>query len=156
MKFLFLLRTKDLDCQKNRWEVVVVAESYPQYHKCAALAEAHQFEPIAVETMGVYGWSTGVILRAIGCRLVEATWEPREANWFRQYLAIAVQRGNAFSFLSVGRESGSGKKSALFPEPGRGCDPTNILFLPRCRPRPDIWSDPDLARFILSIWIITS
>ena len=22
-------------------------------HKCAALAEAHQFEPIAVETMGV-------------------------------------------------------------------------------------------------------
>ena len=34
--------------------------------KYAALAEAHQFEPIAVETMGVYGGSTGVILRAIG------------------------------------------------------------------------------------------
>ena len=34
--------------------------------KYAALAEAHQFEPIAVETMGVYGESTGVILRAIG------------------------------------------------------------------------------------------
>ena len=33
--------------------------------KYAALAEAHQFEPIAVETMGVYGESTGVILRAI-------------------------------------------------------------------------------------------
>ena len=40
--------------------------------KYAALAEAHQFEPIAVETMGVYGGSTGVILRAIGRRLVEA------------------------------------------------------------------------------------
>ena len=30
--------------------------------KYAALAEAHQFELIAVETMGVYGESTGVIL----------------------------------------------------------------------------------------------
>ena len=51
--------------------------------KYAALAEAHQFEPIAVETIGVYGESTGVILRAIGLRLVEATGEPREVNWFR-------------------------------------------------------------------------
>ena len=41
--------------------------------KYAALVEAHQFEPIEVETMGVYGESTGVILRAIGHRLVEAT-----------------------------------------------------------------------------------
>ena len=61
--------------------------------KCAALAEADQFEPIA-----------GVILRAIGRRLVEATGEPREVNWFRQNLAIAIQRGNALSILSAGRE----------------------------------------------------
>ena len=33
--------------------------------KYAALAEGHQNEPIAVKTMGVYGKSTGVILRAI-------------------------------------------------------------------------------------------
>ena len=72
--------------------------------KYAALAEAHQFEPIAVETMGVYGESTRVIIRAIGRRLVEATGDPREANWFRQNLAIAIQRGNAFSILSAGRE----------------------------------------------------
>ena len=72
--------------------------------KYAALAEAHQFEPIAVETLGVYGESNGVIIRAIGRRLVEATGEPREANWFRQNLAIAIQRGNAFSILSAGRE----------------------------------------------------
>ena len=44
--------------------------------KYAALSEAHQFEPIAVETMGVHGESTGVILREIGRRLVEATGEP--------------------------------------------------------------------------------
>ena len=72
--------------------------------KYAALAEAHQFEPIAVETMGVYGESTGVIIRAIGRHLVEATGEPWEANWFRQNLAFAIQRGNAFSILSAGRE----------------------------------------------------
>ena len=65
--------------------------------KYATLADAHQFEPIAVETMGMYGESTGVILRAIGLRLAEATGEPRESNWFRQKLAIAVQRGNGFS-----------------------------------------------------------
>ena len=72
--------------------------------KCAAVADAHQFKPIAVETMGVYGGSTGVILRPIGPRLVEATCEPREVNWFRQNLAIAVQRGKAFSILSAGWE----------------------------------------------------
>ena len=72
--------------------------------KYAALAEAHQFEQFAVETVGVYGEFTGAILRAIGRRLVGATGEPREANWFRQNLAIAVQRGNAFSILSAGRE----------------------------------------------------
>ena len=54
--------------------------------------------------MGVYDESTGVILRAISRRLVEATGEPREANWFLQNIAIAVQRGNAFSILSAGRE----------------------------------------------------
>ena len=42
--------------------------------KYAALAQAHHFVPIiAVETMGVYGGSTGFILRTIGRRLVEAT-----------------------------------------------------------------------------------
>ena len=48
--------------------------------------------------------STGVIIRAIGRRLVEATGDPREGSWFRQNLAIAIQRGNAFSILSAGRE----------------------------------------------------
>ena len=74
-----------------------------QRRKYAALAEAHQFEPIAVETVGVYAESTGAILRAIGRRLVEVTGEPREVNWFCQNLAIAIQRGNAFSILSAGR-----------------------------------------------------
>ena len=73
----------------------------------AALAEVHQFEPIAVETMGLYGGSTGVILRAISCRLIEATGEAREATWFCQNLAIAVERGNASSILSTSSDRGS-------------------------------------------------
>ena len=73
--------------------------------KYAALAEAHQFEPIAVETIGVYSTSTGHILRAIGRRLVEATGEAREDTWFYQNLGITIQRDNAFSVLSAGRES---------------------------------------------------
>ena len=73
--------------------------------KYTALAESHQFEPIAVETMRVYGGSTGVILRATGQRLVEATEEPRDANWLHQNLAIAVQWDYAFSILSAGREN---------------------------------------------------
>ena len=41
------------------------ADNCAEDHKCckyAALAEAYQFEPIALETKGVYFESTGVIL----------------------------------------------------------------------------------------------
>ena len=77
----------------------------PKRRKYAGLADAYRFKPIAVETTGVYGVSTNLVLRAIGRRLVEAKGEPRESNWFLQNLALAVQRGNAFSILSAGRES---------------------------------------------------
>ena len=60
--------------------------------KYTAIVKAHQFEPIAVETMGVYGGSTGVILSSIGRFLVEATGGPRKDNWFSQNLAIAIKR----------------------------------------------------------------
>ena len=82
---------------KSAMEAIIAANSAGE-RKC------HKYT--TVETMGVYGGSTGVIFRAIGRRLVEATGEPREANWFRQKLAIyiAVQRRNALSILSAGRE----------------------------------------------------
>ena len=72
--------------------------------KHVGLVDAYQFEPIAVETTGVHGASSSLILRAIGRRLVEATGDPRESNWFLQNLALAIQRGNAFSILAAGRE----------------------------------------------------
>ena len=88
----------------QQWKLAHEAANCAEKRNCrkyAFLAEAHQFEPIAVETMGVYGECTGVIIRAIGRRLVEVTGEPREANWFRQNLAIGIQRGNAFSILNA-------------------------------------------------------
>ena len=86
---------------RSAMEAGTAANSAEEHKRCkyAALAEAHQFEPIAV-----YGKSSGAILKAIGRCLVEVTGEPREVNWFRQNLAIAIQRGNAFSILSAGRE----------------------------------------------------
>ena len=87
-------------------------------HKYAALAEAHQFEPIAVETMGVYGESTGVIIRAIGRRLIEATGDPREANWFRQNLAIAITARQCVQYsLSRSGEVLEGRGSRALPNP---------------------------------------
>ena len=69
------------------------AENCTEDRKCckyAALAEAYQFESIVLETIRVYFESTGVILKAIGRRLVVATGEPTEANWFRQNVAIVI------------------------------------------------------------------
>ena len=82
----------------------VNSEEERKRRKYATLVEAHQFEPIAVETMRVYGGSTGAILRAISRRLVKETWEPMEADWLRQNIATAIQRGNAFSILWASRE----------------------------------------------------
>ena len=70
----------------------------------SALGNVYQFEPIAVETTGVYEESTGSFVRLLGRRLGEATSDPRESTWFQQNLALAVQRGNAFSILSAGQE----------------------------------------------------
>lgn len=73
-------------------------------NKYAGLSTTYQFEPIAVETTGVYGPSTLSFLDVLGRRIRETTGDPRESTWFRQNLSIAIQRGNAFSILSAGRE----------------------------------------------------
>ena len=103
------------------WSAMEAGTAENEDRKCckyAALAEAYQFEPIALETIGVYFESTGVILRAISRRLVEAKGEPREANCFRQKLAIAIQRGNLRSIFSqpvVRGYRGSGESSSTQP-----------------------------------------
>jgi len=73
--------------------------------KYSALGDSYIFEPIAIETSGAYGRSTSLIMRSIGRRLVETTSDPRESAWFQQRMALAIQRGNAFSILSAAKES---------------------------------------------------
>ena len=85
--------------------------------KYAALAEAHRFEPIAVETMGVYGESTGVIMRAIGRRLVEATGEPgRLTGSVKTWLLLFSEAMRSVFSQPVGRGfRGSGEPSSTQP-----------------------------------------
>ena len=68
--------------------------------KYPALVQRFQFEPIAIETSGVFGPSSIKIIREIGQRLRAATGEPRETSWLKQRLSIAVQRGNAVTILA--------------------------------------------------------
>ena len=59
-----------------------------------------RFEPIAIETSGVFGYSTRTIVNEIGKRISEKTGDKRETMWLKQRLNIAIQKGNALSILT--------------------------------------------------------
>ena len=65
-----------------------------------ALSRTYRFEPIAIETSGVFGPTTKVIVSEIGKRISEKSGDARESMWLRQKLNIAIQRGNAISNLA--------------------------------------------------------
>ena len=71
--------------------------------KYRTLTDRFQFEPIAIETTGVFGASSMQIIEEIGNRLRVCTGDPREKTWFKQRLALSVQRGNAFSIIAAVR-----------------------------------------------------
>jgi hypothetical protein len=76
--------------------------------KYAALATLYRFEPIALETAGTYGGTTGALIAELGRRMSERTGDRRETYWLEQRLGLAVQRGNALSILTGVRESFAG------------------------------------------------
>ena len=59
------------------------------------LTDRYIFQPIAVETTGIVGSSTGAFLKELGRRMVSETGDAREGAWLRQRISIAVARGNA-------------------------------------------------------------
>ena len=59
------------------------------------LTDRFIFQPIAVETSGVFGNSTRSFLKELGRRIVAETGDPREPSWLLQRLSLAVARGNA-------------------------------------------------------------
>ena len=68
--------------------------------KYPELVNRYRFEPIAIETTGVFGHSTRTIINEIGKLISEKTGDKRETMWLKQRLNIAIQKGNAISILS--------------------------------------------------------
>ena len=64
------------------------------------LVRRYRFEPVAIETSGVFGPSTRSIVNEIGKRISEKTGEKRETFWLKQRLSIAIQKGNSLSIIS--------------------------------------------------------
>ena len=63
-------------------------------NKYQNLTDRYLFQPIAVETMGVFGDTTRTFLKELGRRMAAETGDRREGAWLRQRISIAVARGN--------------------------------------------------------------
>ena len=68
--------------------------------KYQSLMMAHDFAPIAVETLGSCGPEASLFLAALGSRLCRESGDMRAAS-FRQRVSLAVQHGNAVSVLGT-------------------------------------------------------
>ena len=64
------------------------------------LVRRYRFEPVAIETSGVFGPSSRNIIFEIGKRISEKTGDKRETMWLKQRLSIVIQKGNALSIIS--------------------------------------------------------
>ena len=77
------------------------AEAHKRSHY-ASLSGSYVFEPVAIETSGVFGKSTSRFISELGHRLTGVTGDKREVSWLRQRLSMAVMRGNAASIKATG------------------------------------------------------
>ena len=68
--------------------------------KYADLCSRYDFQPVAVETSGVFGPATRTFLRGLGDRVVLVKNDQRERRWLNERISIAVVRGNAYSILT--------------------------------------------------------
>ena len=66
--------------------------------KYVNLGARYIFEPIAVETLGVFNASACHLLNDLGRRISENTGEARETSFLYQRISILVQRFNAVFF----------------------------------------------------------
>ena len=69
--------------------------------KYCDLAGTHLFFPVAIETVGTWNQMAVELVREIGRRITLVTEDSRETVLLFQRLSIALQRGNAVSFLST-------------------------------------------------------
>jgi len=69
--------------------------------KYSALANIHIFFPVAIETSGVMDQLAVDLVSEIGRRISSVIEHTREATFLFQRLSVALQRGNAVSFLAT-------------------------------------------------------
>jgi hypothetical protein len=70
--------------------------------KYTALSTTHTFIPLAFETLGAWGEQAKGFVSELGRRISAITGDVREADYLRQRLSIAIQRGNAGALGDVG------------------------------------------------------
>jgi len=63
--------------------------------KYADLDDRYIFEPIAIETLGVFDTTARQLLFDLGMKITESTGEAREASFLFQRCSVLVQRFNA-------------------------------------------------------------
>jgi hypothetical protein len=63
--------------------------------KYSALAVAHEFVPLAIETLGTWGKEGLGFVNELGRRISVVSGDQRATAFLKQRLALAVQRGNA-------------------------------------------------------------
>ena len=69
--------------------------------KYAPLATAHEFVPVAIETLGSWGARGVSFINDLGRRIADQYGDPRSEAFLKQRLALAVQRGNAAAVLGT-------------------------------------------------------
>ena len=69
--------------------------------KYSALTPTHDFQPIALETLGPINSSATQFLRQLGKRLASASGDPRETSFLFQRLSITLQRFNCVAFYDT-------------------------------------------------------
>ena len=67
----------------------------------AELEDRFFFQPIAFETMGVWGPPAHEFLKDLSNRVANQTGEPRACEYLRQRISIEIQRGNAIFVLGT-------------------------------------------------------
>jgi hypothetical protein len=69
--------------------------------KYSALSHTHDFQPIALETLGPHDPSALMFLSQLGKRLVAASGDPREISFLFQRLSVTLQRFNWVAFTDT-------------------------------------------------------
>ena len=67
--------------------------------KYIALSDKHEFVPVAIETLGMWGELALAFVNEVGRRVAVVTGDSRSTAFLKQRMSLAIQRGNAAAVL---------------------------------------------------------